>query len=568
MPIPKRLLLLLAAAAADPVRVIARSFTGTGLDVSRTVDVEHNASIRDVKRLLATKLSGGPPSQTLRLLHGTVELKDADLVSSLHDSADETPVVLLLGSLPPAMDPRKIPTSFPEQLAAYAAEVAAIEYTLRGLSRPRDAFACSTVGERAREIVAQLETTHRKEITTHTETLHPPLATGRLAALEHPPAILSVGGRKYHRKRHLTLGLELRRLRLVLGFLSSMFILRVVMGDAELDVASLADGSYLASYFTSAALTIATLRSRPVRRTTKLALYSLPWRLSPHGIPGSTSPQDAVASVLPVPQQARLTLDENAFSRDLFEVLLGNSSAISSSPGPSFSDDESRRIVAIFEKFDADGSGAIDKAEFRAALAHLHISAGDADFDGLFQRFDADGSGALELREFARLARPTARYRRRKTLKGLRGAVVRVVMLHVLGLSTDASSMSINPSRLLRNIQGVLRSVSLPMSSGALHGTVFGLLMAPLIADIWLHAGIIISRKVAHALCVVESIALFAQPLLGALMEVIDAVGEKRVLAGIGLLILASNFVRFRARRQREQAAADLGFGVGLDIQE
>ena len=92
--------------------------------------------------------------------------------------------------------------------------------------------------------------------------------------------------------------------------------------------------------------------------------------------------------------------------------------------------------------------------------------------------------------------------------------------------------------------------------------------MAPLVADIWLHAGIIISRKVAHALCVVESIALFAQPLLGALMEVVDAVGEKRVLAGIGLLILASNFVRFRARRQREQAAADLGFGVGLDIQE
>ena len=50
MPIPKRLLLLLAAAAADPVRVIARSFTGTSLDVSRTLDVEHNASIRDVKR--------------------------------------------------------------------------------------------------------------------------------------------------------------------------------------------------------------------------------------------------------------------------------------------------------------------------------------------------------------------------------------------------------------------------------------------------------------------------------------------------------------------------------------
>ena len=117
--------------------------------------------------------------------------------------------------------------------------------------------------------------------------------------------------------------------------------IEAVARDAELDVASFADGGYLASYFTSAALVIATLRSPPVRRTTKLALYSLPWKLSPHGIPCSTSPQDAVASVLPVPQQARLTLDENAFSRDLFEVLLGNSSAISSSPGPSFSDDGS-----------------------------------------------------------------------------------------------------------------------------------------------------------------------------------------------------------------------------------
>ena len=144
LPFP-RLLLLLAVAAADPVRVIARSFTGTSLDVSRTLDVEHNASIRDVKRLLSTKLSGGPPSRTLRLLHGTVELKDADRVNSLADSADETPIVLLLGSLPPATDHRKIPQSLPEQVAAYAAEVAAIEYTLRGLSRPRDdALACST----------------------------------------------------------------------------------------------------------------------------------------------------------------------------------------------------------------------------------------------------------------------------------------------------------------------------------------------------------------------------------------------------------------------------------------
>ncbi len=565
-PFP-RLLLLLAVAAADPVRVIARSFTGTSLDVSRTLDVEHNASIRDVKRLLSTKLSGGPPSRMLRLLHGTVELKDADRVSSLADSADETPIVLLLGSLPPATDHRKIPQSLPEQVAAYAAEVAAIEYTLRGLSRPRDdALACSTVGERAREIVAQIESTHGEEIARYTETLRPPLATGRLAASEHPPAILSVGGRAYHRKRHLPLGLELRRLRLVLGFLTSMFTLRVVMGDAELDVASFADGGYLASYFTSAALVIATLRSPPVRRTTKLALYSLPWKLSPHGIPCSTSPQDAVASVLPVPQQARLTLDENAFSRDLFKVLLGNSSGISSSPG--FSDDESLKITAIFEKFDADGSGAIDKAEFRAALAYLHISSSDADFDRLFQRYDADGSGALELCEFARLAKPTARTRRRRTLKGVRGAVVRVVMLHVLGLSTDAGSMSINPSRLLRNVQRLLHSVSLPLSSGALHGAIFGLLMAPLVADIWLHAGIILSRKVAHALCLVESIALFAQPVLGALMGAVDAVGEKRVLAGVGLLIFASNMVRSRARREREHAAADLGFGVGLDIEE
>ena len=92
--------------------------------------------------------------------------------------------------------------------------------------------------------------------------------------------------------------------------------------------------------------------------------------------------------------------------------------------------------------------------------------------------------------------------------------------------------------------------------------------MAPLVADIWLHAGIILSRKVAHALCLVESIALFAQPVLGALMGAVDAVGEKRVLAGVGLLIFASNMVRSRARREREHAAADLGFGVGLDIEE
>ena len=60
-------------------------------------------------------------------------------------------------------------------------------------ARRDDALACSTVGERAREIVAQIESTHGEEIARYTETLRPPLATGRLAASEHPPAILSVG---------------------------------------------------------------------------------------------------------------------------------------------------------------------------------------------------------------------------------------------------------------------------------------------------------------------------------------------------------------------------------------
>merc|ERR1712026_399524 len=54
--------------------------------------------------------------------------------------------------------------------------------------------------------------------------------------------------------------------------------------------------------------------------------------------------------------------------------------------------------AATFKAFDKDGSGAIDKAEFTAALA-AHGSAGKA--DEYFGKFDKDNSGSIDATEFA-----------------------------------------------------------------------------------------------------------------------------------------------------------------------
>ena len=57
------------------------------------------------------------------------------------------------------------------------------------------------------------------------------------------------------------------------------------------------------------------------------------------------------------------------------------------------------RVIDIFRSWDEDGSGSIDKKEFREAISALGFDAPKADKDAVFEQFDADGSGAIDLKE-------------------------------------------------------------------------------------------------------------------------------------------------------------------------
>ena len=51
----------------------------------------------------------------------------------------------------------------------------------------------------------------------------------------------------------------------------------------------------------------------------------------------------------------------------------------------------------LFKKWDADGSGTVDKPEFRRALHELRISGSDDEFDVLFECWDTDGACEFEI---------------------------------------------------------------------------------------------------------------------------------------------------------------------------
>ena len=60
----------------------------------------------------------------------------------------------------------------------------------------------------------------------------------------------------------------------------------------------------------------------------------------------------------------------------------------------------------MFEKYDEDKSGFIDKRELRNILSDLGVEGlGDEAFEHLVARYDVDGSGVLEESEFNRLVK-------------------------------------------------------------------------------------------------------------------------------------------------------------------
>lgn len=76
--------------------------------------------------------------------------------------------------------------------------------------------------------------------------------------------------------------------------------------------------------------------------------------------------------------------------RDRLDTLTGFGSAES----------KARKLVEVFKKVDYNGSGAVDRPEFEAAMAELNFLDVPG-IMGLFEKYDVDGSDTLDYKEFA-----------------------------------------------------------------------------------------------------------------------------------------------------------------------
>ena len=76
-----------------------------------------------------------------------------------------------------------------------------------------------------------------------------------------------------------------------------------------------------------------------------------------------------------------------------------------------------REMLSLFTEYDQDGSGTIDKPEFRRAVAALGLEYEDEIVDAVFDGYDADGSGEMEYKEFVQ-------YSLRDSLKRSAGRVM------------------------------------------------------------------------------------------------------------------------------------------------
>ena len=58
------------------------------------------------------------------------------------------------------------------------------------------------------------------------------------------------------------------------------------------------------------------------------------------------------------------------------------------------------KLRQVFDKFDADGSGAVDTREMKAMIAQLELQLSDDEVARLMVEADPDGSGLVEFEEF------------------------------------------------------------------------------------------------------------------------------------------------------------------------
>ena len=73
---------------------------------------------------------------------------------------------------------------------------------------------------------------------------------------------------------------------------------------------------------------------------------------------------------------------------------------------PSKEEDETRKkLRMVFEKFDADKSGAVSTAEMKNMISFLELKLSDEEIAKLMTDADPDGSGQIEFEEFVTVMR-------------------------------------------------------------------------------------------------------------------------------------------------------------------
>ena len=63
------------------------------------------------------------------------------------------------------------------------------------------------------------------------------------------------------------------------------------------------------------------------------------------------------------------------------------------------------KVMMLFQQWDFDGSGTVDKSEFRKAMKALGLNAPVSHVDALFHEFDADSGGLIEFKELNKCLR-------------------------------------------------------------------------------------------------------------------------------------------------------------------
>eukprot|EP01048_Picozoa_sp_COSAG05_P000838 COSAG05_NODE_26_length_29797_cov_35.911139_1_plen_512_part_00 len=98
----------------------------------------------------------------------------------------------------------------------------------------------------------------------------------------------------------------------------------------------------------------------------------------------------------------------------------------------------------VFQKFDTDGSGELDKDEFVAAMKSGGYAAAlnDGDLSVLFRSIDASGDGTIDADEFANFMRTTPQEVEKKKLERVRPKVVEYIVLAKATVRKDISRES------------------------------------------------------------------------------------------------------------------------------